>query len=289
MANLYTGTVQGASKIATGTPSALCRAIIGGNYSVDLHMIEKMGIGSQVHVRKGTLEPTIELQCVGVEKTDLALWFPTSAGVQVGSFFDLLVEVDVAGTGQEWVLSDGQPSALKLGIPEGEDAELTATLTMKFATITPQAAGTNVPVYNSLKGHTINDSTVEYAASPYGTLSWELSHDLGAKLFNPQDGKTSGVKTFPDGVYYTVQKPRLAVVTSEVFKGASAIFGDTFTPEALSIALENGTGAEDITIAFTDFVPGGVWGMAVETENRVGFAHEFIPGSGTQHNRVTFS
>lgn len=283
--NVFTGQVQGISKIAAGTPAAFCRAITGGSVTISPNNIRKVGIGGQLHVRKGTQDVEMSVTCVGVARTDLALWFPTTAGVVVANFPDFLVEVDDGTNGQEWVLSGGQPGSVKMSCSDGPDAEVEYTFTMKFDTVTEQARGTKACVYNSLKGHTINDIAVAFAAAAQGCLSFELSNDLGIEMHNPADGKTAGSHTLPDGYYVTKNAPTFSCVTSNVFKG-TAMDGDTWTAEDIVLTLANGTAGENITITLDDWVPES-WNMPVEAEGRIGFAHEFAPGDGTIYNRVT--
>lgn len=287
--NVFTGQVQGLSKIATGTPAAFCRAVTGGSLSISPNNVRKVGIGGQLHVRKGTQDCELSVSCVGVSKTDLALWFPTTAGVVVASFPDFLVEVDDGAAGQEFVLSGGQPGSVKVSCGDGPDAEVEYEFTMKFDTVTEQARGMKACVYNAVKNHTINDVTVTFAAATQGCLSFELSNDLGLEMHNPADGKTAGSKTLPDGYYVTKNSPTFSCVTSNVFKG-TAMDGDDWTAENVVLALANGTSGENITITLVGWVPdGSAWEMPLEAEGRVGFAHAFAPGDGTIYNRVTIA
>jgi len=287
MSNVFTGQVQGISKIATGTPAAFCRAISGGDFAIDPNNTIFNGIGGQVVARKGANAITLSFTCGGVDKADLALWFPVTAVVQVATFPDFLIEVDDGTNGQEWVLTGGQPSSAKVSCAGGLGSEVQYTLGMSFKLATEQAVGTKVPVYNSLIGHTNNNIGVTYGGAAAGTLSFDLSNDLGAEFHNPMDAKTAGVQHVVDGVYITKNDVKFSAVLSNVLKG-TAMDVDTWTPEAVVIAMLNGTAGQNITATLSNMVP-GAWGMPVEAQGRIGFKHEWIPGPGTAFNRVVFT
>ncbi len=270
MPNVYTGQVQGLCLISSGTPSAFCREVLDGTLSIDLHNIRKIGIGSQVHARKGTSEIRAEWTCVGPSAASIAKWFPTTAGTQVADFpaasTDFFVEVDDGTNGKEWILSGCQPASCKVGCSEDPGAEVEYTFAIIATTATLAAAGTDTPAYNTVKGHTINETTVQIGGSAQGVLSFALSNDLGARLYNAMDGKASGQHTIATG----------AVVTH--------------SDEDIVVAMANGTSGEDMTITMTHFVPDRV-NMPLEAEDLVGFGHEFGLGSNsdhpTLHGRVT--
>jgi len=288
---VYNAQVIGASKIAEGTPSAFCREIIGGNFILRSHDTSEPGAGGQYHSRKGTLEAELSLRVIGPALADIQLWFPTTAGVQVASFPDFLVEADDGSNGKEYVLSDGQPGTIRVACAETEDAQVIYEVMAKFATPTPQAIGTDVPVYNSLLGHTINDVTVQFTADK-DVLSFDLANDLGLGMNNPMNTKVATHKTLPDGYFINpAAPPSFSCVTSSMFKGAdAAIVGDTWTPEAVTLALVNGTVGENITYSLANYKPeGDAFNMPVEGSGRVGFAHNFGAGSGTIYNRVTLA
>lgn len=284
MSNVWTGQVQDICKVVSDSPVALCRAVLGGTLTFDPHNISRLGIGSQVHARKGTTEATLEARCVGVAAADLALWFPTTRGVQVANFPDFYVQADDGTNSYEVLLSDCQPASITIEQGNGEDAEVEVNLALKAATVDP-AAGSETPAYNSLKGHTLNDTVVTVGADELGIMSWSLANDLGLKIWNPRN--TKATKTLPFGWIITQQAPRFQAVCSD-FGRASDILSDDWTPEDIVIALANGTAAEDIDITCRDFIP-GPWSADFPPEDIVGHAHEWIPGSGNVHGRVTFA
>lgn len=287
--SVYNGMVQGLSKISTGTPSAFCRVVTGGSLNFNTNTVRQVGLGGQVHARKGTTEATLTCTVIAPAKTDTALWFPTTAGAQVASFPDFLAEVDDGTGGQEFVLSDGQPGSCTISMGEGPDATLEYQFVMKFATATRQDKGTDVPVYNSLKGHTRNDCRVQIAAADRDVVSWSLSNDVGIQMHNPMNQKTAGSRTLPDGYAMTTHGVGFSCVTRDPYLVASSeVIGDAWTPVALAITLANGTGAEDIAIAATDLIPDTL-DMPFEAEGLVGFAHEFGLGDGNLYGRVTFA
>ena len=289
---VYNAQVIGASKIAEGTPSAFCRQIIGGNFILRSHDTSEPGAGGQYHSRKGTLEAELSLRVIAPALADIELWFPTTAGVQVAAFPDFLVEADDGTNGKEYVLSDGQPGTIRISCTEAEDAQVIYELMAKFATPTPQAIGTDAPVYSSLLGHTINDVTVQIPDADIDCLSFDLANDLGITMNNPMNTKEVGAKTLPDGYFIDpATPPTFSCVTSSMFVGAAAaIVGDTWTPAAISIALANGTAGENITYTFANYKSeGDAFNMPVEGRGRVGFGHNFGAGSGTIYNRVTLA
>jgi hypothetical protein len=289
--NVYTGQVQGLSKIATGTPSAFCRVVTGGKFAVDLINVVTKGLGGQLKVRKSLYIGKLNFQCVGPAKADTQLWFPTTAGVQVAAFPDFLVEADDGSNGQEFQLAGGQPASVTVSLGESNTEELMYDFTAWFVTVTQQARGTDVPVYNSVGGHTRNDITVAWAGSKYGCMSFSLTNDLGIQVHNPADGKTALSKTKAEGVYYTGQDIRFEAVTSNVHQiGAAAILGDEWTPGDITITCANATVGENILFTLGSFVPDGEASMPLEVAGKVGFGQAYVPGgNGTIWNRVVLT
>lgn len=285
--NVFSGMVQGVSKIATGTPAAWCRKVLSGTFTRNPNNARRYGIGGQVNARKGIDEVTLDITCCGVALADIARFFPTTAGVQVASFPDFLVEVDDGTNGQEWVLSGGQPVSCTISLGDGADAEVEYKFTMKFTTATEAAAGTDVPVYNSVLGHGAKDITVQIAAADQGVMSFDITNDLGTKMVNTLDTKIAGSHTIPTGYVVTTQKTTIKLVTSNVFKG-SGMDGDEWVEDDITFALANGTVGENITITASNFIPDS-WDMPLEAEGVVAFAHEFGVNAGTVFNRVTFA
>jgi hypothetical protein len=169
-------------------------------------------------------------------------------------------------------------------VGDAEDAEVEYQFTIKFALVTPVAAGTDLPLYNSVKGHTRNDITVQLAGSDQNVLSFTLANDLGAKMHNPMNTKVAGALTWPMGYVVTKQEPTFSCVTSKAYN-SGALSGDGWTAVDITIAMANGTAGENITITLQDFVPES-WNMPLEAEDLVGFGHEFGLGDGTVYNRV---
>jgi len=298
MAVPLSGQVVGLAKWTDGTPDTVqsfCRVVEGGGIDFDFHNVRKVGVGGQLHTRKGSLECTLNATAVGVALVDIALFFPTAATTQV-TFPDtstgFLVEVDDATDGKEYMLSSCQPGSITIACGAEPDAEVTYAMVIKGV---PQqaAVGTLAPTYNGFLGHTINDTTVQLVTSDINCLSWSLSNDLGVEMYNPMDTKSAGSLTLPTGYVVTTQNPRLEMVTADPVKWASAtIVGDTWTAEDIVIALDNGTTAQDITITLDEFIPETL-NMPFEGESLVGFAHSFAPaGTPTAaaiYNRVTLA
>jgi hypothetical protein len=291
MPNIYTGAVQGAC-ICAGTTTAgaltgFARKVSGGTFSRNPSNIKNVGIGGQLQVLKGTDEVSLELTCVGVAKTTLAYWFPTTAGVVVASFPNMLVEVDDGTNGQELVLAYGQPSNATISCQENGQIEY--TLGMKFKTCTEIAANTTAPVYLSTLGHSQNQIAVTYGTTAYGTNNFTLTNDTGCTMYNTADGKTAGSQTVPTGYVCTksTQDAKFEAALTDQFKMAG-MDGDSWTAADIVLALANGVTAENITITLDGWVPDG-FTMPLQADGIVLFGHTFVPGSGTTYNRVQFA
>ncbi len=295
MMAVYTGQVQ---NLCNSDGSAFCRKVEGGTLKFDPHNIRNRGIGGQVQARKGTQEWSLDFTCVGVALADLAKWWPTAAGVQVASFPSFLVEVDDAGTGQEFLLTACQPSTFSAVQGTEPDAQVKYTLGLKSAIVTPTAAGTTAAAYNALLGHTINDTTIQAAifgagAADINVRGWGLTNDLGLKMENNANTKSANQRTRPAGYYYTGVTPEFSCVTAEPLIGSDANivlddWPDTEIDFTVALANSVAVGAEDITISLVDFIP-DAWNMDFENDDVVGFAHVFGLGPGTDFNRVTFA
>lgn len=283
---MYTGQVIGVSKISGETPAAFCRAITGGSLTIDYNNIIKKGIGGQLHARKGTSAIKLTLSgVVGVAKTDLALWYPTVAGAQVAAFPSFRVEC--VGN-RSWVLSDGQPSSSTISCSDGPDGEMEMSFDIMFATATPGAAASAVCVYNALKGHTRNDIVITGLTN---ILSFDLSNDLGAEMYNPMVSKSTGAKTLPDGYAITTQGPTFSCVSGDPIQlnASDLAFADDHTPVDIVITCANGTGAEDMTITLGDFVPDGSAEVPLSAEGITGWGMTYVPGDGETYGRVVFA
>lgn len=285
---VFTGQVLGLSQISAGTPASFCRELTGGSLTIDSNNVVKPGAGGQRHVRRGTVGVRLDFTCIAPAMADLALWFPTTAVSEVASFPDMLVEVDDGSGGIEFVLTTGQPATVSIDCAEGEDAEAEYSFSAMYRFADDQAYGTDVAVYNAFVGHTINDITAQVAAADQGILSFSLSNDLGAEAFNPMDTKVAAYRTQPLKYIVTRNDPRLSFVTSNPLDATAWYGTPTHTARDLTFAFANGTVGEDIGIELDEWVPQS-WNMPFEAEGKIGFAHEFVPGDGTNYNRVIFT
>lgn len=291
MSNFFNGQVVGLSKVTTGTPNTpveFCQEVLSGTFSAPYNMIQKAGLGGRTHVRKGTMRPTLRVRCVGPALADIAKFFPTSAGVQVASFPDFLVEVDDGTNGNEFILTNGQPGPCTISLAQGEDSEVEYEFEMQFATIADQAVGTNAPVYNSFLNHTINDTTVQFGGADAGVLSFSLTNGVTLGMFNPADTKASGSQTLPGGFGIQAYSPRFSCTVSDLYD-VTNWDADTLTPFNVTIALANGTGAQDITYTLSNFVYSDPE-IPLEAETvPLAFPLILIPSSGTVYNRVALA
>ncbi len=278
-----TGQVQGLCKIVDGTPAPFCRVLSAGTYRIDPHNSEAKGIGDQLLSSKGTTEVELTgLECEGIANSDLALWCPTSAGVQVADFPDFLVAAD--GTdGMQWVMSSCQPGGFSMRMDAGPDARLKFTLGLKGIP-TPQAAETATPVYTNLSGYERGQVSILFGGQSAEVLSIDLSNDLTPEMYDPLEVREPQHMTEPLGYYIRTQTPRLRVTTGKVFKAEAALFADEHTPQNVVITCDNGKDTP-LVVVLTDFIP-GAWSMAMTPDGLVAFDQEFQPASGTISNRI---
>ena len=289
MSQVFTGQNVNFSKIATGTPASFCRGGSGVSIDVDPHLIVKSLVGSKRHVIPGLEEVTGTFSgVVGVAKTDLAKFFPTTAGQTVADFPDFIVEVDDATTGAEWILTTCQPSSAKLSFTDGPDAELECEFEVKAVWLDYQAIGTDIPVYNSYLNYAPQHCVIQVGGADADVLSFDLSIDLGTEMFTPKNTKAVTEKRRPDAYYITKSDITLSIVTSDILVLNADRPSDTIAAGDLTITLNNGTGAQDILITCDSFICIKA-GVKCEAEGMVGFEHEFIPSTGDTHNRVTFA
>jgi len=284
---MYTGQLLGVSKVAEATPAAFCRAITGGSLTIDYNNISKRGVGGQLHARKGTSAITLSMSgVVGVAKTDIVKWFPTTAGAQVAAFPNFLVEV--VGN-RAWTLSDGQPAGCTISCGDGPDAEMEFSMDIMFATAAGGAAETAACVYNTMQGHTRNDIVVTGVTN---CLSFDIANGLTTEMYNPMVAKTAGVKTFPDGYAITAQAPSFSCVSGDpiyLTGAAEPAFADAHAKSTIVVTAKNGTGAEDITITMADFVPDGSAVVPLEADGITGWALSYVPGDGVSYGRVAIA
>ena len=280
---ILTANMLGMSKIATGTPAALAREIIGGSFSWETNPIISQGIGGQRGVRKGLSVINTVAECTGVAKADLLLWFPGAAGVTVAGFFDALCEVDDGTLGQEWVLSGGQPATFGLSWNDAADAQVVFSLGAMWALGTPQAVGTATPVYHdstnttTALGYGPGDISLTIEAADYGVIGIEFNYDLGAIAHNTAVVRTAAAKTFPDAIFITKSEPTLDLITTQPI-ALDKLDDDEYTPGTVVITLDNGTAADDVAITITDMItPNG--NIPWEGEGRIGFRNSFILSS----------
>lgn len=284
----FNGQVIGLSKIATGTPAGFCRAVLGGNLSFPFNTIQKVGIAGQNHTRKGLQIPTLRFRCVGVDKADIAKWFPTSAGVQVATFPSFLVEVDDGSAGKEFVLSDGQPGPCTISLGEGPDAEVEYEFEAQFATVTPAAAGTKTPAYlTTYLGHTHNDVVFQIGGSDANILTFQLQNGVTLGEINACNTKSAGSKTYPSAFGIASYKPSLSVTVSNLY-GVATWGADSDTAASMTIAMANGTAGQNITATLANWIYHSPE-IPLEPEGLAAFPMQFIPHQSTVYNRVAFA
>jgi hypothetical protein len=187
----------------------------------------------------------------------------------------------------QFVLSDGQPGACTISLGEGDDAEVEYEFEMQFATVTQQAVTTDTVVYNALLGHTRNDCTVQFSAADFNVLSWQLTNGLTLGPVNACNTKLADHKTFPIAFGITGYQPSFSATVSNLFE-VDDWDADVDTAADITIALENGTGAEDITFtlgAFTYMSPE----VPLEPEGIASFPVEFLPYEGQVYGRVVLA
>ena len=275
---MATGFIQGLSKIATGTPAAFA-ATVTGSMSWDTQTAEHRGTGGQVVRRKGASKVTIEFEATGVAPADMALWFPTTAGEQVGSFPDFLVD----DGDQQWILTGGVPGAGTIGKGAGETDLLTFSGSVEFALATPTSGKT--AVYTTLTGYAKAD-IVASLGSEGGINSFEISNGAGTEARNPMDSKSAGALTFPASVALTSFDPTAKIETDEKLAGAE-LYADDYTAADLVIVCDNGVDTP-FSITCSDVVQ-SVYNGPVQADGIVYYSYDLVFGTGNVFNRVTFA
>jgi hypothetical protein len=292
MSNIYTAAILGVCKLSTAgtSPTPLCRKFSGGSFSIDPHNSINEGGGGIDLLRKGTSEITVNLTCAGLASSDVALFFPTTRTTQVASFPGLLVELDDGTIGAEWVLTGGQPASITVSCGDGADAQVEYQLTMKYATAATVARGTFAASYNSYKSHTVNEAYVTVGGSAVGSLSWEVSNDLGCEMHNPMDAaKSANSRTLPNGYYITQSRSRVQIVSSNLLHGVDQALADDWTAANIIVALANGVTDENVTFTASTFVRDNAFELPLSSGGRIGFSNEFRPDSGQQWGRIAIS
>ena len=279
MSYMLTGEVTGVSKIATGTPAALA-ASAKGRFSIDPNNAEFDGMGGQIQGKGGSLGIRIDVDCVGVDAADIALWWPETPCVQVAAFPDIVATLDDGTNGAQYVLSAGQPAGFKASLGPGPDAQLIYTLGIGFALATPQAAAVDAAVYTTYLGHSRGDVVVAMPGDE-GALSFDLEAAIELEMHDPLNARGAAAKRFPEGLYIKSFKPQLSVVTSQLFTIAE-LMADVYTGNAITITCTNGTAAENVTFTIADAAPSGALDSAMESGTAMGFGQMWKPKTGNR-------
>lgn len=280
MSYLLTGEVVGVSKIATGTPAALC-ASGNGTFTIDPNTTEFDGIGGQAHARGGSLGIMIDLECVGLGMADQQLWWPAAPCVQVAAFPDILATLDDGTNGAQYVLSGGQPRGFKASVANALDAEVRYSIGMSFALATPAAAGADTAVYNELLGHSRGDITVALPDDE-GALAWELEAAMELEYHDPMKARGAAAKRFIEGLFIKSYRPSLSVETSEQFTIAE-LLADVYTGNAITITMANGTVGENVIYTIANAVPSDPLASGMAEGNATGFNQRWVPASGSRY------
>ena len=288
MANVYNSLVTGFSKISSGTPAAIARKLDSVSLGFDGALIINKGINGQRMIIPGLEDITVGFSGAGVDKADMARWFPTTKGVQVANFPDFLAEVDDGSTGAEWVFEDGQPSSATVSFDGGPDAMLMFSGEMKFPYMTKSAIGTYTPVYNSYSGFAPQHDVVQIDGADADVLSWSLSSELSIASNTPHNTKSLDQKRRVDGYYITDIEFTLELTTSSILMLNESKPTDTLSNYDITMTLDNGTDAEDILITCNNFIPQS-YNMEVSGTGDAVFSHSFIVDSGSVFGAVTFA
>ncbi len=278
----YNSTVIGVCALTSADVAvAWCRECSSGEFKLPFQQIVKKGAGGQLHKRKGTTDPTLSMTCVGVAKTDMARFWPTAAGAQVADIPNLLVTVT---GGNQYKLYSCQPGPASFAISEDDEWEFTCEIKAKVALTSGKTT-----VYNSLLGHTTNDTKVSISGNGFGVMDASLANGLTAIMHNPMDGKTAGSRTQPDG--YMIAgggTPSLDVTTDDQHNKAEWL-KDTNTKATVVLALTNGTSGEDITITCADWSQDEATPVPLQGEGKVLFPSTWTPDDGNTYGRVAFT
>ena len=271
-----TGQVQGCCMYIGGAATGFARAVTGGGYDWVTNPIVKNGIGGQRHVRKGTSSLTLNVDCVGIPKDTLALFFPTAAGVQIANFPDLLVD----GGDDQFILYGVQPVSMGMTLAQGDDTEVEYSAQFMAAGYTATTGKTCL--YADETANTINDVTLTVGAATVYGLSFNLSDSLNTKNVNLLDGKTAGSRTFASAVIPLTQDISFSMTTAVPLAGTLA--DDCYTDVDIVITMTDcASGTTTVTLVNMNVT---TLNTPLEAEDLVAYASEFIVGDGTMFNRI---
>lgn len=274
----YSGQVQGVSKWSGGAAAAFARSI-KGNFSYGAEAIEEYGVGGQAVVGAGTVEAVLDLSdVVGVAYADVAKWFPTTAGVQVGTFPDFHVTTG----GQQWTCEDGQPGPATFSLAAGDNL-FKGALQVKFATCTPAAASA-AHAFTSTAPDTNNTIVVKWSGSDIGCLSFDLGNGMDAPpMVNPMDTKSAGSLRLPSGYQISQKLPTVSTVLAAEL-ATDELDADSWTPANLVIDCATFGQITIVNVCMAKFE-----GELTDGSGVVGYSYSWQLGSGTVYNRVQFA
>lgn len=279
----YPTTVKGLCKLLLGVPTAFCRAGVTGDLELNPNQTKIAGLGDNHDVIKGTQDAVLTIKCYGVAVTDLALWFPSTSTLTVGSFPDFLVEL--VG-GEKYTMTACQPGAAELVMGEGGNEIVYFNLTVK-GIATEAASSSLTSIYTSLSAFTKQACLVQLGAATMGTSAFSIRNgqEANSKTFC-DGGATAGHYTEPDEYRITMSDdgPRFAATFETNLINWYNV--DVNTNINILVTLNNGLDGA-FTVTMNNFVIADALKIALEGGHKVQtFPYVFGPDSGGNFGRV---
>ena len=117
------------------------------------------------------------------------------------------------------------------------------------------------------------------------TQSFAVSNGLMTSIDVDLDGPTAGAEWQADGAHIDDQEPSVALVTDQP-DVETRVLVRNHTASNIVITLANGTSGQNQVITCTNFVPEGAANVPFSVGQKVGYANEYIAGSGTNSGRI---
>lgn len=291
MARVFNGQVTNLGLGGSGGVTGMFRTLLSGSLDLNTNDIEEQGAGGQIWTGKGITEATLKFSCIGPDITNAALFFPTTAAVQIENFPGFYVEANDGINYLNWAMTLCQPAAAQVASAGGKGSAVKWEFTVKAALGEAlEAQPESCTFVNELLGHGSPQVAVSYGNAALGTIGWTLSSDLGTDFHNPQDAKETGALTWPDGCVLGNRKESFEATVSDPARTEIAYVGvDAWPIEDITIALKNGTSDEDVIIRLLQWQAGGPTGVPLESGAVQAYKLSAKPATGFFYGRVTLA
>jgi len=264
------------------TPAGLAR-VVTGTYKLDSGPHTGDGIGDQTVTMPGVHTAQLDLEPIGMDKTELLKFFPSTGAADLTDLTPMLLLTD---TGHLYKLSYGTPGAASISAstPDGMNSWLSTKLTCMFGKV---EAGTGTPIYLTTHGHRRRDASVTMDTAAAGITSWEISNGLGLEPDANFDARSVGDEdALPDGWLAREMNPTFACTFKNPLALTDRIATGAYVPHDFVISLANGTAAEDVAFTLTDWIaPEDA--QELQAQGIRHFKYDWKRGSGTISGRLT--